>query len=310
MMASPREHDVSAPRRPAGDLITAVIDNMRENLERLRYSVVVPSRYAVLLSPGEFARLEGLIPRLQAETVRALDEELDRLNRRSWIERRVGGWLGRRRPSLENADAEWHVEFLPDVDGELEHPHDIVVHSELRLPGEPDLGVGERTRRITTVHAGAVRSVRQQTSQVSAPRPATAPDALQTDPPLAPFEPGRLVYARLSYADAAGAHRYDVVRDSTTLGRGGVVYPVDVRLTTSEDVSREHARIRRDAVTGRFYLIDLSTLGTTINGRHVPRGYDDADGAKRENGVETELPAGARIGLAETVFIDFATVDQ
>jgi predicted component of type VI protein secretion system len=45
---------------------------------------------------------------------------------------------------------------------------------------------------------------------------------------------------------------------------------VDIRVSTSEDVSREHARIRRDPATGQFYLIDLSTLGTTLNGRHVP----------------------------------------
>ena len=68
----------------------------------------------------------------------------------------------------------------------------------------------------------------------------------------------------------------------------------------SADVSREHARIRRDQQTGRFFLIDLSSLGTTLNGRHVPRGYDDVDGTKRENGVETPLPDQARIGLAET----------
>ena len=37
-------------------------------------------------------------------------------------------------------------------------------------------------------------------------------------------------------------------------------------------MSREHARIRRDPQTGAFFLIDLSSLGTTLNGRHVPRG--------------------------------------
>jgi pSer/pThr/pTyr-binding forkhead associated (FHA) protein len=70
-------------------------------------------------------------------------------------------------------------------------------------------------------------------------------------------------------------------------------------------VSREHARIRRDAATGAFFIIDLSTLGTTVNGQRLPRGYDDADGTKRENGVETPLPGGSRIGLADTVFLQF-----
>ena len=70
-------------------------------------------------------------------------------------------------------------------------------------------------------------------------------------------------------------------------------------------MSREHARIRHDAETGRFCLIDLSTLGTTVDGQPVPRGYDEVDGSKRENGVEVALPDRARIGLANVVFLDF-----
>jgi hypothetical protein len=39
----------------------------------------------------------------------------------------------------------------------------------------------------------------------------------------------------------------------------------------------------------------------------VPRGYHEVDGAKKENGAETPLPAQARIGLAETVYLQFET---
>jgi hypothetical protein len=288
MAASTPQRSADAPRRPAADLIAAVVDNMRENREELRYSVVVPSRYCVVVSPGEFARLEGLIPRLQAETIRALNEELERINRPSWLERRVGTLRRKARPALENPGAQWHVEFVPDLNGDLEHEGDLLVQSELCLPGEPDLGGSGRTRRITTVHAGSTRAVREESSATAATP--------------------RTIHARLTYTDETGTQQYDIVRDSTSIGRGGIVYPVDVRLTTSEDVSREHARIRRDPATGRFYLIDLSTLGTTLNGRHVPRGFDAVDGAKRENGAESELPMRARIGLAEAVFIDFERV--
>jgi pSer/pThr/pTyr-binding forkhead associated (FHA) protein len=90
-----------------------------------------------------------------------------------------------------------------------------------------------------------------------------------------------------------------------TVGRGGVAFPVDIRIQSSVDVSREHARIRRDAQTGRFFLIDLSSLGTTLNGRYVPKGFEERDGTKRENGTETPLPDPARIGLADTVHLDF-----
>ena len=67
-------------------------------------------------------------------------------------------------------------------------------------------------------------------------------------------------------------------------------------------------RIRRDPNSGAFFLIDLSTLGTTLNGRHVPRGFDESQGTKRENGAETALPDAARIGLADTVFLEFRRV--
>ena len=109
----------------------------------------------------------------------------------------------------------------------------------------------------------------------------------------------------IEYDDQSGHHLYDVTKDCFTIGRGGVAYPVDIRIASSADVSREHARIRRDSVGDRFFLIDLSTLGTTLNGRHVPKGFDEVDGTKRENGSETPLPDVANIGLAGTVFLDF-----
>jgi pSer/pThr/pTyr-binding forkhead associated (FHA) protein len=116
------------------------------------------------------------------------------------------------------------------------------------------------------------------------------------------------IYARIEYTDEEGSHTYDVGKDSTVIGRGGIAYRVDVRIKSAVDVSREHARIRRDPATGRFFLIDLSTLGTTVDGRPVPRGYDEDAGNKRENGVERPLPEQARIGLADMIYLDFRTV--
>ncbi len=281
---------MTRPRRPAGDLIEAILENMRANLEELRYTTVAPSRYTVYLSPAEHARLEGILPRLQAETMRALDEELRRLNRRGRVRRLFGRWMAPAAP-LENADRHWHVAFLPDFDGELQHEQDILVQSELLLPAPPELGSGERTRRVTTTHTGG-RLARETTDR---PAPATAALRPSHTPAL----------ARLTYEDRRGSHTFEIVRESTTIGRGGTMFPVDVRVAASEDVSREHARIRHDAATGDWFLIDLSTHGTSVDGRPIPRGFDDADGGKRENGVESALPPRARIGLAGLVFLDF-----
>jgi hypothetical protein len=284
-MAQPNSIPATPSRRPARDLIDAVLENMRTNLEPLKYSTLAPSRYVVFLHPEEYARIEGIIPVLQEQTSRALGEALQNLNNPP-VYRRYFDRLAGSAPPVENAAREWQVEFHPDADGELA-PGDILIHSELMLPGtSDDLGAGQRTRRITTVHVGQRTTTREETVS----RTAGASSS---------------VHARLRYDDNGGPHTFDIVRDSIVIGRGGIAYRADVRIDASVDVSREHARIRRDAATGAFFIIDLSTLGTTVNGQRLPRGYDDADGTKRENGVETPLPGGSRIGLADTVFLQF-----
>ncbi|MEO7192750.1 MAG: FhaA domain-containing protein [Vicinamibacterales bacterium] len=284
----PSVADMTRARRPAADLIDAIVHNMRTNLEELRYTTIAPSHYTVYLSQSEYTRLEGILPRLQAETVRALDEELARLSRRSRLPNAIARWFKKTRP-LEHADVKWHVEFLPDLDGELEHEQDIIVQSDLVLPLPPDLG-GERTRRVTTVRAASHTTTREETV-VAAP------------PVLVGHE--AVALARLVYEDQKGAHEYRVTRDSTTIGRGGTLFPVDVRISASDQVSREHARLRREPTTGAFFLIDLSTHGTTIDGQPVARGYNETDGRKRENGAAASLPRRARIGLAGAVFLTF-----
>jgi hypothetical protein len=271
------------PRRHARDIIDAVVANMRQNLERLKYSTLAPSRYTVYLHPAEFARLETIFPVLQEQTIRALDDELRRLNAAGSSAR----WMRVvRAPEVRNAAADWHIAFMADPDEELKEG-DVLVDSELLMPARPDLGLGEQTRQIATLQSGR----RATTIEHTVTRPAS------------PSTPKLL--GRIEYDDEAGHHFYDVTKDCFTIGRGGVAYPVDIRIASSADVSREHARIRRDSATDRFFLIDLSTFGTTLNGRHVPKGFDEVDGTKRENGSETPLPDVANIGLAGTVFLDF-----
>ena len=286
MVSPTTDHEVAPPRRQARDITEAVVANMKRNLERLRYSTLAPSRYTVYLHPREYERLEGIVPILQEQTVRALAEELERLNARSAIRRWARRLVGDSEPEIRNAAADWQVEFLADPDGDMAEG-DLLVDSELVLPASPDLGIGERTRRITTVHSGQRATTREQTVGRS---------------PSAPAAP---VLGRIDYDDESGHHCFDVIKDSLTIGRGGIAYAVDIRIASSPDVSREHARIRRDPKTAQFFLIDLSSLGTTLNGRHIPKGYDEVEGTKRENGLETALPDVAKIGLADTVFLEF-----
>jgi len=285
MVVPTTDRAVAPSRRQARDITEAVVANMRQNLERLKYSTLAPSRYTVYLHPREYARLEGIVPILQEQTIRALVEELARLNGGSPVRRWVRRFVPDSGPEVRNA-SDWQVEVLADPDGEMSEG-DLLVDSELVLPARPELGVGERTRKITTVHTGQRATTREQTVDRS------------------PSSPAPIVLGRIDYDDESGHHSYDVIKDSLTIGRGGIAYPVDIRIVSSPDVSREHARIRREPNSDRFFLIDLSSLGTTLNGRHVPKGYDEVDGSKRENGLETPLPDVAKIGLADTVFLEF-----
>ena len=275
----------TAPRRHPRDIIEAVVANMRRNLERLKYSTLAPSRYTVYLHPAEFERLETIVPVLCEQTIRALDEELRRINARQPAPRWMRRMTGEPAPEVRNAATDWHVAFMADPDGELKQG-DVLVDSELLVPARPDLGVGEQTRRVAIVQSAHHARTIEHTIRSSA------------------SSPSRLL-GRLEYDDDSGHHFYDVTTDCFTIGRGGIAHPVDVRIVSSTEVSREHARVRRDTSSDRFFLIDLSTLGTTLNGRHLPKGFDDIDGTKLENGSETALPDEATIGLAGTIFLEF-----
>src|SRR5829696_6057658 len=175
-----------APRRPARDVIEAVLANMRNNLEPLRYSTLAPCRCLVYLHPAEYARLEGIVPILQEQTVRALADELEALNRRSTV-RQYADRLLRGRTSRVESAGDWHVEFLADPDGDFAEG-DILVDSELLVPAGPELGAAGRTRRITTVHS------KQRTTTTKVRTSDGGPQAASCD----------RVFARIVYDDEAG----------------------------------------------------------------------------------------------------------
>src|SRR5215217_5429130 len=139
-MASQRTDSPTTPtRRPARDIIDAVVENMRGNLEELKYSTLAASRYTVYLHPTEYARLEGIVPILREQTVRALTEELNQLNRGTRVRRWINRSVGRHEPQIQNAGSDWQVIFVADPDGDMAEG-DLLVDSELVLPAQPDLG--------------------------------------------------------------------------------------------------------------------------------------------------------------------------
>jgi pSer/pThr/pTyr-binding forkhead associated (FHA) protein len=111
--------------------------------------------------------------------------------------------------------------------------------------------------------------------------------------------------ARLSYLDEAGPHVYTMRKELISIGRGGRAHWVDVPVAGSPRVSREHCRIRR-AADGRYYLQDVSTWGTSVDGTPVPPFARQVDGRVDETGHEQALASGARIQLADAVTLEFS----
>ncbi|MBV9743138.1 MAG: hypothetical protein JO099_05195, partial [Acidobacteriia bacterium] len=97
--------------RPAAtgrEIILEIVRNMREGLEPLHYSTLPPSVYHVYLHAEDLDRLRGILPRLTEEARRALDTELESLNRASLPERIK---LARRSlPKVEPPEGGWRIQ--------------------------------------------------------------------------------------------------------------------------------------------------------------------------------------------------------
>jgi hypothetical protein len=271
----------------ARDIILEIVRNMREGLEPLHYSTLPPAVFHIYLHPGDMERLRGILPRILDEARRALDAELESLNKASLGERLK---LARRNdPRIVAPEGGWQIHILENTDEDVE-PGDIAISSELALPAKDALGSGSMTKRIATRRMGGVESTKQ--SYDAAP----AADA------------GAL--AVIEYDDSTGHKTYRMTKGEIVVGRGGRDYWTDIKLETLPDVSREHFRLRRDPASGQFFLKDLSQLGTTIDGAKAPSSMALEGGEKRDLNLEAPVPARARIGLAGVVFLDFRSTSN
>ena len=282
------DRPAAATPATARDIILEIVRNMREGLEPLHYSTLAPSIYHVYLHASDMERVRGIVPRMIDEAKRALDAELEALNRAS-----IGEKLKlakRSEPKILAPDGGWQIRIFENTDDDVE-PGDIVIYSELALPAKAELGAGSMTKRISTRRLGA-------TTQTS----------FAPEPPPASTEAG--AFAVIEYEDSGGRKKYEMTKEQIVVGRGGRDYWTDLKLDSPSDVSREHFRLRRDPASGKFYLKDLSRLGTTINGTPVPSSIEFAEGEKRDRNLEAPVPESARIGLAGVVFLEFRSVSH
>ena len=253
---------------------------MKEGLEPLYDTVIPPSLYRVYLHHDDLNRIRGIIPRIVDQARKALSAEIAKLNQATLSQKLR---ISRPRANVELLSSDWAIEFLENTD-EGTQPGDIVIYSELALPPKPEY-CGSLTKRTATRRLGRAAETTQTQREV---------------PPA-----GSEIYATIEYEDNNGRQTYEMTKNQIVIGRGGTDYWTDLTLHTLPDVSREHLRLRRDPTTGKFFLKDLSRLGTTIDGKKAPSSLEEGSGQPKDKNVEVELPNRAKIGLADVMVLNF-----
>jgi hypothetical protein len=268
----------------------AMREELMLNLYALPYTTLPPSIFHVYLHPADFDRIEGIVPRLVAELQQALSDEVRRINQGR---ERSGGVLSRliareEAPPIEPPAGGWEVHVNADRNGTLLPGH-LGIDSMLPLPAPLEFGGPATTRIVKSVLTETGRS--STTIEVAPPLPTSA------------GEPDLRERATLTYDDEQGHHVFSMRKDTLSVGRGGSSVWIDVQVITSSKVSREHFRLRRDRA-GRFYVQDVSSWGTSVNGVPLPAAEKGADGVLRP-GADQELVSPARIELADALVMQF-----
>lgn len=276
------------PRNPKAkvtpeDIVGRILEEMHNSITPGWYTDFIPNVFRVYLYRDDLEGLLGLEPRIREQAARALDEELEKLNRPT---RALAFLPGAPKKRLEPLGT-WSIEFLENSDDDASSNRLLV-----KVAGPPPAAAesleGPATVRVSAAGAAPPEESRTERSPyVSAP----VSDAA--------------AQARLVYEDDSGKHTYEMTKDLIKIGRGGALEWVDVKLLTKLDVSREHMQIRRDAKTGKFFIKDLSKLGTWMNGTQVPPSVTEERGEPLDRNVEVEMPAKASLTLANVLSMDF-----
>jgi hypothetical protein len=274
-------------------IISFILEEMEAGMCPSYYSHLVPSVYDVYLYGEELERLRPLEQRMREEAVNALGEKLAALNKTGGRKPKLTLAGSKKRAKRYETLGEWSVALYENTDDDArENP--LVIHSTFPLNAQADDRVGTLTERVSKKRSDG------QTLTTSTERSGD----IDTRRAMG------IVYANLSYEDDSGAHTYQMTKDLIKIGRGAEDRWVDLKLNSKKDVSREHVQIRRDPATGQLFIKDLSSLGTTVDGKRVLPSIQQVNGEDVDRNIEVPLPSKARIGLAGVLFMDFKAVKQ
>lgn len=319
-------------------IIESIVEAMMAGLEELYTKTIAPELFQVYLHASDYHRLEGIFRELQEEAATALDQRIERLNWalergprrglaivRRWVAQipiwqlarlaRPGEELeGRRVAKPRNG---WQVTFNRNEDPEA-MPGDIVIDATLMLPPRMEIGVGMTTKSVRTIRrADPTGQPSRGAIQIDAPTRSLPENPVESPPrrtkPAAPTHepvdresprPAPGARAVLCYRDQGGAKSYEMTKRAIVIGRGGTGVWTDIHLAAGTDVSREHLRIREEE--GRYFLKDVSSLGTSIDGIPVPGSMVKSGNQLIDKDIWVALPAPCRISLAGVIEIEFS----
>jgi hypothetical protein len=266
----------------AKEIIDLLIEEMRQELMPSKFCTFVRNVFHVALSPSEYERFRNLVAPMRQQAIKALNEELARLNGARLAKvPGVNRFVGRER--FEKI-GEWVIDFEQNHDDDADDTP-LIIYSSFSEPESADDREGSAT----------VRVVRRTNEGSTSTARVTASSATSENK----------VIAVLEYNDNTGPHTYQMTSSSIKIGRGGAGHYVDVALESAQDVSREHCSIRRDPETGRFFIRDVSRFGTSVNGATV-RPARRRDGEQEvDEDIEDLLPDKAKIELAGVITLRF-----
>jgi hypothetical protein len=247
-------------------IVDELIRNMEMGRLEMAYSILLPCIFSVYLHPDDHARLIGVQDLIKEDAKRALNARMAEWNGKNSRFRRKGP-----AKPCRIAQSDWWIELFADTEGAVP-PGDVEIHSELNDIEQP----GYRGTKTTLIdREPSVTQARVARDRASTRR-----------------QPDR-IFAEIRYEDDSGPQTYYMAQDEITIGRGGEDLWVDVPLYASEEISREHLRLRHDPATGAFTIADKSRNGTWVNGRRLAQG------------AEEKLPDRAEIRLADAVKLTF-----
>jgi hypothetical protein len=262
-----RLSEAKTQKRLSGQtVIGELLRNMELGQFEMAYTVLLPCAFTIYLNPDDLAELSGVLNLVADDARRALRARVAEWNRQPTV---LGVRRGKPGREYKIACRDWMIEFLPDAEVPL---GDVEIHSLLNETAEP----GYRGMKTTLMDREPMEAPQRTTSVRAQPR-----------------RPSESVYAEIRYEDDSGSQIFLMTQSRVRIGRGGGDQSMDLALYASDEVSREHLLIRRDPATGVFFITDLSTNGTWLDGKRLRKG------------VEELLPGSAEIGVGEVLNLSF-----